>query len=52
MPVSASASGGALFDAYGRVAGVLTSKGGGTNAAVPASLLSQMRTRGQPAPAQ
>ena len=51
-PVAASASGGALFDAYGRLVGVLTSKSGGTNAAVPASFVSQMRTRGQPAPSQ
>lgn len=52
MPVAASASGGALFDAYGRLAGVLTSKSAATNAAVPATYVSQMRTRGQPAPSQ
>jgi hypothetical protein len=52
MPVSASASGGALFDTYGRLVGVLTSKSAGTNAAVPASAVAQMRTRGQPAPTQ
>jgi serine protease Do len=51
MPVTPSASGGALFDAYGRLVGVLTGKPG-TNAAVPASAVAQMRTRGQPAPPQ
>jgi len=48
-PVPASASGGGLFDAYGRLVGVLTST---SNGAVPASALSQMRTRGKPAPPQ
>jgi S1-C subfamily serine protease len=52
MPVPATASGGGLFDAYGRFIGVLTSKVTGSNAAVPASAVAQMRTRGQPAPTQ
>jgi serine protease Do len=52
MPVPPGASGGALFDAYGRLVGVLTSKPGGMNAAVPANAVAQMRTRGQPAPSQ
>ena len=52
MPVAPGASGGGLFDAYGRLVGVLTGKSGGINAAVPASALAQMRTRGQPAPSQ
>ncbi len=52
MPVAPGASGGGLFDAYGRLVGVLTGKAGGMNAAVPASALAQMRTRGQPAPSQ
>ncbi|QJR13812.1 trypsin-like peptidase domain-containing protein [Usitatibacter palustris] len=51
MPVAASASGGALFDAYGRLVGVLTSRQrGATNAALPATAIAQMRTRGTPAP--
>jgi len=52
MPVPPGASGGGLFDAYGRLVGVLTSKSGGMNAAVPASVMAQMRTRGQPPPSQ
>jgi S1-C subfamily serine protease len=52
MPVAPGASGGGLFDAYGRFVGVLTSKTGGVNAALPASAVAQMRTRGQPAPSQ
>ena len=52
MPVPPSASGGALFDAYGRLVGVLTSKSSGMNAAVPVIAVAQMRTRGQPAPSQ
>jgi hypothetical protein len=50
MPVTPSASGGGLFDAYGRLIGVLTSRSTGMNAAIPASAIAQMRTRGQPAP--
>lgn len=49
VTVPASASGGGLFDAYGRLVGVLTDKG---NAATTAAMLAQMRTRGQPAPKQ
>lgn len=52
MPVAPSASGGGLFDAYGRLVGVLTSRSSGMNAAVPASAIAQMQTRGQPAPKQ
>ncbi|QJR09574.1 hypothetical protein DSM104443_00623 [Usitatibacter rugosus] len=49
VPVPAGASGGGLFDAYGRLIGVLTDKG---NAATAAGSLAQMRTRGQPPPKQ
>ncbi len=48
IPVPAAASGGALFDAFGRFAGVLTSRhraGAGVNAALPAAAIAQMRTR-------
>jgi hypothetical protein len=49
VTVPAGASGGGLFDAYGRLVGVLTDKG---NAAIAAATLAQMRTRGQPPPKQ
>jgi hypothetical protein len=52
LPVAPSASGGALFDAYGRWVGILTSKSSGANTALPAGAIAQMRTRGQPEPKQ
>lgn len=51
-PVAAGASGGALFDSFGRFAGVINVRGDGPGTAVPAATVAQMRTRGQPAPAQ
>lgn len=52
VPVSPGATGGALFDSYGRFAGVLNAKPDGLSTAVPASAVAQMRTRGGPAPSQ
>ena len=48
VSVMPGASGGALFDSYGRFAGLLTNKGG--SAAIAPATLAQMRTRGQGAP--
>ena len=46
------ANGGALFDQYGRLIGVLTTLPSGGSAAIVASSLGQMRTRGQAPPAE
>ena len=48
MPIAPTASGGALFDAYGRLAGVTTTPhtfGAGLEIALPASWISQLRSR-------
>ncbi len=44
MPISATGSGGAIFDNFGRVVGVAT-PGAGASAALPASALAEMRSR-------
>ncbi len=51
MTVAPGASGGALFDSYGKLVGVISSlkRAGVTgNVALPASAIAQMRTRGKP----
>ena len=48
MPVAPGASGGAVFDAYGRLVGIATTPhgyGAGLHIALPASWIAQMRTR-------
>ena len=48
VPIAANGSGGALLDAFGRLAGVATTPhgfGAGLNVALPAAWLDQMRTR-------
>lgn len=46
MPISATGSGGAIFDNFGRVVGVATLRpGAGASAALPASALAEMRSR-------
>ncbi|HUL97436.1 MAG TPA: trypsin-like peptidase domain-containing protein [Usitatibacter sp.] len=48
MPVAASGSGGAVFDVYGHLVGIATTKpkeGAGLSIALPASWIAQMRTR-------
>jgi hypothetical protein len=44
MPIAASASGGAIFDTYGKLVAIATAGSGG-NVAIPASWIAQMRTR-------
>ena len=49
FPVAKTGSGGAVFDAFGRVVGIATTPhnyGAGVEAALPASWLNQMRSRG------
>jgi S1-C subfamily serine protease len=51
VPIAASASGGAVFDVYGRLVGVATTPhryGANVNAAISSAWISQMRTRGRP----
>jgi S1-C subfamily serine protease len=48
MPIAASGSGGAVFDAYGRLVGIATTPhkhGAGLQIALPAAWIAQMRTR-------
>ncbi len=46
MPISATGSGGAIFDNFGRVVGVATLRAGaGASAALPTSALAEMRSR-------
>jgi hypothetical protein len=50
VPIAATASGGAVFDAYGKLIGIATTPhayGPGMNAALPVSWFVQMRTRGR-----
>jgi S1-C subfamily serine protease len=52
MPVAPNGSGGAVFDAYGRLVGIATTShghGASVNLAIPATWIAQMRSR---APAQ
>ena len=54
MPVASEGSGGPVFDAYGKLAGIATtsqSHGAGVSLAIPASWLARMRSR-ESAPAQ
>ncbi len=46
MPIASSASGGAVFDNYGKLVAIATTgPGAGGQLAVPASWIAQMRTR-------
>ena len=48
VPIAPNASGGALFDSYGRLAGITTTQhnfGAGLNIALPASWVARMQTR-------
>ena len=50
FPVSKTGSGGAVFDTFGRVVGIATTPhayGAGIEVALPASWISQMRSRGK-----
>ena len=52
MPIAAGASGGPVFDTYGRLVGIATTPhgyGAGLNVALPISWTAQMRTRVKPA---
>jgi len=49
MPIASAGSGGAIFDRYGRVVGIATHRAGaGVPTALPASALSQLRSRAKP----
>jgi S1-C subfamily serine protease len=51
VPIAATASGGAVFDVYGRLVGIATTPhryGANVNAAISSAWISQMRTRGRP----
>ena len=51
MPIAATASGGPVLDAFGRVVGIATTPhryGGGNNAAISSAWISQMRSRARP----
>jgi serine protease Do len=51
VPIAPSASGGAVFDVYGRLVGIATTPhryGANLNAAISSAWISQMRTRGRP----
>ena len=51
VPVAPTASGGAVFDVYGRLVGIATTPhrfGANVNAAISSAWISQMRTRGRP----
>ena len=51
VPIASSASGGAVFDVYGRLVGIATTPhryGANLNAAISSAWISQMRTRGRP----
>lgn len=53
VPIAPSASGGAVFDVYGRLVGIATTPhryGANLNAAISSAWVSQMRTRGRPQP--
>jgi serine protease Do len=53
VPVAPAASGGAVFDVFGRVVGIATmphAYGANLNIAIPASAVAQMRSRERPAP--
>jgi hypothetical protein len=53
MPVAPNGSGGAVFDAYGKVAGIATTShghGAGVSLAIPAAWIAQMRSRAPAAP--
>lgn len=55
VPIAASASGGAVFDTFGRVVGIATTPhayGANVNAAIPAAALGEMRSRERPAAAK
>ncbi len=51
VPIAPTASGGAVFDVYGRLVGIATTPhrfGANVNAAISSAWISQMRTRGRP----
>jgi serine protease Do len=51
VPIAPAASGGAVFDVYGRLVGIATTPhrfGANVNAAISSAWISQMRTRGRP----
>ena len=51
VPIATGASGGAVFDVYGRLVGIATTPhayGAGLNIALPASWIAEMRTRNAP----
>jgi S1-C subfamily serine protease len=55
MPVAPNGSGGPVFDAYGKLAGIATtsqSHGAGVSLAIPVSWVAQMRSRERPAAAR
>ncbi|HEX7403434.1 MAG TPA: trypsin-like peptidase domain-containing protein, partial [Usitatibacter sp.] len=52
VPIAPAGSGGAVFDAFGRLVGIATtthSYGANLNIAIPASAIAQMRSRERPA---
>ena len=53
MPIASTASGGPIFDSFGRLVGIATTPhafGAGLNIALPASWSAQMRSRSNPPP--
>ena len=55
VPIAASASGGAVFDTFGRVVGIATTPhayGANVNAAIPAAAIGEMRSRERAAAAK